>query len=494
MKIPENKYLSYSDLVKQKHCPKALWFRHFRPDLRQKKDETRRFIIEEERYVKTLVASRFPKATVLGTQTNSLSEHLQETQKAIEAPIFFVFNAVFKVENRLIRCDGLQRTEEGYVLYGIKSSNRVKHGQIEELAYTVEGLGHLEIVPKAIFLYTLNPEYVFKNKLSPKKAVKRHRLTRRIKSRVKHIVTRLDEMSATLSQESAPIVEISPHCLSPHPCPFQSQCWDHIPSPSIFEISGMAKANKFLLYEKGYTSLASLPTSTRLSNTQKLQIQSLLDEFTHVNQDKIKDFLTPITYPIYHLDFEAVQHNVPRFEGTTSYQAVPFQFSLHIQEAPQQEPTHIEFIAPPNADPRKPLTQALIEHIPPNSTIVVFNAHFEKSVLQQLGEFSPHAKKHLLSLTHQIVDLMIPFQNFHYYAPIMKGSHSIKSVLPALIPEFSYDHLAISNGELAAKRYAHLFHEEDLSEFETLKPDFLAYCELDTLAMVKLLDKLWQVI
>ena len=41
---------------------------------------------------------------------------------------------------------------------------------------------------------------------------------------------------------------------------------------------------------------------------------------------------------------------------------------------------------------------------------------------------------------------MIPFQQKWYYTPKMKGSYSIKYVLPALAPDLSYNDLDIKEG------------------------------------------------
>ena len=87
---------------------------------------------------------------------------------------------------------------------------------------------------------------------------------------------------------------------------------------------------------------------------------------------------------------------------------------------------------------------------------------------------------------------MIPFQKKYYYASEMKGSYSIKSVLPALVPELSYDELEINDGGLASIAYESLQTETDLMFIAEIKAQLLEYCKLDTLAMVKILEKLEQ--
>jgi hypothetical protein len=69
----------------------------------------------------------------------------------------------------------------------------------------------------------------------------------------------------------------------------------------------------------------------------------------------------------------------------------------------------------------------------------------------------------------------------------MGMSNSIKSVLPALVPDLTYDGMAIANGEAASRHFAQLLNGTFTGDVEALRADLLSYCELDTLAMVRIL-------
>jgi hypothetical protein len=90
----------------------------------------------------------------------------------------------------------------------------------------------------------------------------------------------------------------------------------------------------------------------------------------------------------------------------------------------------------------------------------------------------------------KIVDLMDPFRNKDYYVREMQGSHSIKYVLPALVPDLSYDNLGIADGEMAMLAYARLSRMDDEDEKEKTCQHLLEYCKMDTLAMVRIWEKL----
>ncbi len=86
---------------------------------------------------------------------------------------------------------------------------------------------------------------------------------------------------------------------------------------------------------------------------------------------------------------------------------------------------------------------------------------------------------------------MTPLSQKHYYTPEMKGSYSIKKVLPALVPELSYADLNINQGGNASMAFESLYNETDESIIKQTRTDLLEYCKLDTLAMVEILNVLF---
>jgi predicted Zn-dependent protease len=79
----------------------------------------------------------------------------------------------------------------------------------------------------------------------------------------------------------------------------------------------------------------------------------------------------------------------------------------------------------------------------------------------------------------------------HVYHPKFAGSYSIKNVLPALVPEMSYEGMAVSNGQDAGIAWESLVSGRlDQTEHDKIRKALLEYCGQDTLAMVKLLEKL----
>jgi hypothetical protein len=119
---------------------------------------------------------------------------------------------------------------------------------------------------------------------------------------------------------------------------------------------------------------------------------------------------------------------------------------------------------------------------------------FEKGVIRKLADMFDEFAIHLMAIHDNIKDLMTPFANKDYYTPSMKGSYSIKQVLPALVPDMAkaYKELdGVQNGGDAMSLYPQLgITITDKDEIILKRKQLLAYCKLDTLAMVKVLDKL----
>jgi hypothetical protein len=119
---------------------------------------------------------------------------------------------------------------------------------------------------------------------------------------------------------------------------------------------------------------------------------------------------------------------------------------------------------------------------------VVYNKGFEQKRICELARDFPAYANALLALNDRMHDLMVPFRNQSLYFPEMAGSFSIKSVLPAVIPDLSYRELEIREGGTAGLVYLGLYSERDPEIIKANRNNLLKYCALDTLAMVRLLD------
>jgi predicted RecB family nuclease len=172
---------------------------------------------------------------------------------------------------------------------------------------------------------------------------------------------------------------------------------------------------------------------------------------------------------------------------------VPVQFSVHVEDRGRGGGlAHHQWIADGPEDPRPALAEALVAACAGARKVVAYYASFERECIRQLREAVPRFAKELERIEHRLVDLLPAVRN-HVYHPDFGGGFSIKKTLPALVPGLSYADLKIQDGEIATVELQRLMLEGDRTppaERAALREALLRYCERDTWAMVKVLEKL----
>ncbi|MBK9096916.1 MAG: DUF2779 domain-containing protein [bacterium] len=304
---------------------------------------------------------------------------------------------------------------------------------------------------------------------------------------VKENVERFKKM---LVKRKMPSIDIGEHCHNPYTCSFFDYCRKHIPDNSIFDFTGMRLSKKYELYRNNIIRLDDVPVDYPLGESNRLQLDTYKSGKQVVNKKAIKAFISDLNYPLYFMDFESFQPAVPLFDESRPYQQIPFQYSVYLKKTKNSEANHFEFLAEPGDDPRKKFIENLLKITNDSGDVLVYNRTFEITRLNEISRDFPDYAEDIEKLISRIKDLMLPFQKKYYYSPEMKGSYSIKAVLPALVPELSYDDLEINEGGLASIAYESLLTETDLMVIAEVKQQLLAYCKLDTLAMVKILERL----
>lgn len=486
-------YLSKSQFLRGLQCHKSLWFRKYKPDLIAPPDESQQVIFDTGTEVGKLARRLFPDGEEIIYEERSLNEKIKQTKKLINNGVKTIYEATFSHNNVLVMVDILHKGRRGLEIYEVKSSTEVKDVNISDLSvqyYVLSGCGFT--ISKASLVY-INTEYVRKSKLDIKKLFCITNFTKEVKENQKSVNSQLRKMRIML-KEKCPDIDIGERCSDPYHCDFTEHCWKHIPEYSIFNISRLKWAKRFDLYRKGILKFKDIPKDYHLSKNQRLQVETELTNKTVINKKGIKEFLKTVYYPLYFLDFETFMPAIPLYNGIRPYQKIPFQFSLHCLENKKAKLKHYEFLAKEGIDQREEIGKRLTKLIPGKACVIAYNMSFEKGVLTNLAEEFPKYSKKLFKRRDNIIDLMIPFQKKYYYTNKMKGSHSIKKVLPTLLPDLTYEGMAISGGGEAMNTYATLHLLKDKKEVKKIRKDLLEYCKLDTFAMVKLLERLRDVI
>ena len=415
---------------------------------------------------------------------------LLKTQELLKKGVQVIYEAAFMFNEVLSIADIVVTDNNGIKVYEVKSSTSISETYLNDAALQYYVISSLGIKVKDFSIIYINNQYIRKGELKLKELFLTESVlesTLELQEPLKENVERFKKM---LLKRKMPVIEIGEHCHNPYTCGFFDYCRKHLPENSIFDFSGMHLTKKYELYREGIISLDDVPADYPLNKNNGLQLEVYRSRKPFIDKKAIKNFLNDLNYPLYFMDFESFQPALPLFDCSRPYQQIPFQYSLFLKITKSSEAKHFEFLAEPGEDPRKKFIENLLKVINDTGDVLVYNRTFEITRLNEISRDFPEYAEDIEKLISRIKDLMVPFQKKYYYTAEMKGSYSIKAVLPSLVPELSYDELEINEGGLASIAFESLQTETDLMVIAEVKQQLLEYCKLDTLAMVKILERL----
>ena len=276
-------------------------------------------------------------------------------------------------------------------------------------------------------------------------------------------------------------------CSDPFDCPFSAYCGrDRIEVEyPLSSLPNLRQERRAKIEALGITDLRAVPAE-HLTATQQWVREVTLSGETWFDADGAKAAIAQYGYPTWFLDFETVSLPVPIWKGTRPYQQIPFQYSLHRLEE-EGTLTHESFLDLSGEDPSADLARTLVDACGGDGPVYVYNAGFERRVIRELGQRFPELAEALHKIADRLVDLR-PIAKDHFYHPSQHGSWSLKAVLPAACPDLSYDSLdGVADGCMAGEAFREAIAEETTPERRSeIEGELLAYCHLDTLAMVRL--------
>ena len=489
--------LSKSLYIRGLQCEKSLWLKKKKPEVLQAPDENAQAVFDTGTSVGELACELFGGGERI-KYTGDFNAQMAKTKELIERGTKVIYEATFCFDGILVMVDILCICENSLTINEVKSSTSVKDVYIDDASiqyYVISSLGYKV---SGVNIIHIDSSYVRGEKLELEKLFHAEDVTEQIMQKQSEIPQILNKFEEILSKNVEPEVDIGPHCSNPYHCDAWEYCWCEqrgIPEYSVFNISRLRSDKKFDLYKNGVVKFEDIKELDKFNASQQIQIRSELSKEQIIDKEAIKEFLETLSYPLYHLDFETFQHAVPEFVGLSPYEQIPFQFSIHKEDG-KGNLEHFEFLAEAGADPRYELARNLIKFIPQDACVLAYNMSFEKGVIRRLAEIYPQISNELMAIHDNIKDLMAPFASKSYYHPKMQGSYSIKYVLPALVPEFesAYKDLnLIHHGGEAMQAYAAIACMNE-TQRDVYKKALLEYCKLDTLAMVKVLEKLREVV
>jgi hypothetical protein len=244
---------------------------------------------------------------------------------------------------------------------------------------------------------------------------------------------------------------------------------------------------------QGVHTIDDLPPGTKLPVAAQRQLKALEGDPLIVEQT-LSAGLEQLSGRVGHLDFEAVMRAIPVWPGIAPWGPATAQFSYH-EERDDGSYSHTEYLAEGPHDPRPKLAQSMLDATAKADKVVVYSG-YEKRMIRELQEAVPDLVEPLTVLEAKLFDLLPVVRN-NVYHPDFKGSFSLKAVLNPLVPELTYDDLVIVDGRVASVEIARLLfvaHKIAGEERDRIRQELLEYCERDTWATVKLVERLRELV
>lgn len=446
--------LSKSTYVYGLQCHKRFYLNKFHKDFANPEDEQTQAIFQRGTDVGELAQKLFPGGVNAQGDEEWHSEITAKRTTELLPDHDIIYEAAFIYNEVICAVDILIRKGNQYYAFEVKSTNILKEQHIEDAALQYYVLSNCGISIADFSIVHFNRDYVKIGDLDVNQLFKAVSVLEEVEAKQAYIGKNIAVLKKLLKLKEIPEIEMGKQCDKPYPCNFSEYCLSLIP-PS-------------------------------------LEVKPELDPTIHIDRDAWKEFAEGFQYPLYFFDFETVMYGVPEFDFSRPYQQIPFQYSLHWQDAisvPGSPLGHTEYLGYGVTDPRPDLIKQLIQDLGNTGSIVTWNISFEKGVLKKLAIDFPEYEVELNSIINRLVDLMPPFRpNRIVYSEAFGGSYSIKNVLPVIVPELSYGDLNIQEGGTASFQYGQMqFLEPDARE--QLRKDLLEYCHLDTLAMVRIWER-----
>jgi predicted RecB family nuclease len=481
--------LSKSRFVTGVQCHKLLWWTVHEPDaVELQPDKVLQDLFDQGRQVGEIARSRFPGGVLIDAPHNARAERVAATQGALDAGAPAVFEATFIAEDTYVAIDVLEKRNKGYHLIEVKSSSSQKEEHIPDVAVQAYIAAACGVEIKSAEVMHLNKE--FRNP-DVGELLAHTDVTEAVATYIPKVP---DELAGQQEMLAGPLpdVPIGLHCFEPRECPFMKRCWPDSPD-HIVNLCGVGPKRAAAYVERGIQFIADLPPTEKLNVQQRRQLKAMAEDRLIVEPTLAKE-LQPFgsATRLGFLDFETIMRAVPVWPGMAPWQQAPAQFSYH-ERQPDGTFTHAEFLAEGPADARPPLVEAMV-HATAHADRVVMYTSFEKTRIREMQLAVPQLADELAALQAKLIDLHPVMRNCVYH-PGFNGSYSLKEILTPLVPELTYDDLVIVDGRVASVEIARLLFvagKIPRHEHDRVRKDLLNYCERDTWAMVKLLEKLEQ--
>ena len=463
--------LTKTDFLKYLNCDKSLWIQKNKPSSYK---APKKSIYEE-------------KLSEEGYKVqNELQKHLNNKPDAKQ----YSFEITYETSDGLLSiADIVKENQDGTLnLYEVKSSGNINDNHIIDATFQTITMEKSGSKVKDIYIVHINKDYVRGEHLDISQMMEFSLVTNEVRNRIEELKISIKAALDLLNKPS--IDETSCSCLklgrSNH-----CECFDYfnskIPKPSIYNLPRITKNKIEFFSSDGRYGLENIKED-EVSSSQLKVLQSAKLKKPIISKNFITSFFNMVKYPLYFFDFETYSSAIPIIKGVKPHAHIPFQFSLHVKKSiNSSEYGHFEFLAD-NAELPLKLIEYMEKVIGSKGSIISWHKSFEITRNKEMADLYPDKSDFLNNINIRMIDLEDIFKD-GYVDIQFGGSTSIKKVLP-IITDLSYDDLEVANGTDAMGAFIEMIDTKDNIKKMEIRKKMLKYCERDTLAMVKIFEKM----
>jgi predicted RecB family nuclease len=486
-------FITKSKYIAGVQCLKRLYLAVHSPELGVQPDDSNQSIMEQGQQVGLLARKMFPAGVIV--ESRDRDQAIRATRELLANPeTTAIFEAAFAHDDVFVRIDILQR-DQGcrWRLIEVKSATQVKDHYLADIAIQHRVVTGSGVDLAASCLAYINRDYIYQGGLiDVHQFFKIKNLTHQVEGLQPELIVQLRSEFRVLAMPEAPQIPAGRQCIDPFTCEFYDNCNVPVPDDHISRLPRIHASTVTKLFALGVESIHDIPKNYRLTERLRRACTSVQMRKPWYDPE-LEDELGKLTYPLYFMDFETVNPAIPRFAGMRPYDQIPFQWSVHVLRQPGAAAEHFEFLANDTSDPRPAFVSSLCDALGDDGSIFVYSQQFESQRLSELASRLSEFSGKLTNIQKRLWDLL-PLVRDHVYHPKFGGSFSLKSVLPALVPEMTYEGMEVADGQAAGLAWESLIHDGlDHVERDRVRKSLLDYCGQDTLAMLRLVEKLQHV-
>jgi hypothetical protein len=464
-------------------CPTLGWIQRNREHFGTELTLGERFRIEQGVEIGRRARSLYPGGKLMSL---NMAVALEETKRVVaDEAVPAVCEGAFLVDNFAARADVLERTDLGWHLVEVKSSVNDREEFIDDMAYTAMVVGRCGLDISRVSLLLVSRDY--RLGMPDEKLFVEMDHTDEVLARVEELKPLWQGIEEITRASGKPAPRLIYECRQ---CELFGECAGKDITNHIFNLPRLGQVKFGELAALGIDRIENIPEGFPLTEYQARVVNCVRRNESFVG-DGLRDEISAVIWPAYYLDFETVMTAIPLYPDTAPYTQIPTQYSIHRCPEVGLIDGHFEYLADPARDCREELARNLINDLGEEGSIFAYS-NFEKAIINSLAGLFPDLADRLLLLTDRIVDLEAIIRR-NYYHQNFCGSTSIKRVQPVLIPEIWYEELGIREGDSASAAFAYIALGKDPNP-EVTKKNLLEYCKLDTLAMVRLHQRLAELI